>query len=423
MLYLKIENSLAMMQGQQRKNMKIIILGGGAAGFFAAIHNKKKHPKSQVMLIEKSNELLAKVKISGGGRCNVTNACFDPKLLTQHYPRGHKELLGPFHTFQPSDTMAWFKQHGVALKTEADNRVFPLSNDSQTIVDCLIKTATEMGITIVTNTTVTHIVKENEMFELSIEKEPLKRCHKLILATGSGRRGHTFAESFGHKIIAPIPSLFTFKIDDRPLHGLSGLAVATTEAWISGQKKQAQKGPLLITHWGMSGPVIIRLSAWQAKTLHESNYQTSLFVNWLPEISGDMIRERMLSMQAMHPKKGITTQSPFSEIPQRLWEYLVHKVKLGKNPGQDTWQNLYPKHIETLAQELAQSTYRVTGKGAFKDEFVTCGGVDLKEINFKTMESKLCPGLHIIGELLNIDGITGGFNFQNAWTTGFLSAE
>lgn len=403
--------------------MKIIIIGGGASGFFAAIHNKKAYPKSQVMLIEKSDELLAKVKISGGGRCNLTHACFDPKLLCQNYPRGHKELLGPFNFFQPKDTMAWFKAHGVALKTEADNRVFPLSDDSQTIVDCLVKTATSLGVTIVTNTTVSEIIKDNEMFELRIENQPLKRCHKLILATGSSRRGHSFAAAFGHTIVTPIPSLFTFKIDDKALHSLSGLAVSKTAVWLAGQKKKSQTGPLLVTHWGMSGPSIIRLSAWQASALHAANYQMPLFVNWLPDIDRDMIRERLLSMQAMHPKKGITTNSPFTEIPQRLWEYLVHKVKLGKTPGQDTWQNLYPKHIDLLVQELEQSQYMITGKGVFKDEFVTCGGVDLKEINFKTMESKLCPGLHIVGELLNIDGITGGFNFQNTWTTGFLSAQ
>lgn len=399
--------------------MKIIIIGGGAAGFFAAIHNKKKYPKSQVMLIEKSDELLAKVKISGGGRCNLTHACFDPKTLCQHYPRGHKELLGPFHRFQPSDTMAWFKAHGVALKTERDNRVFPLSDESQTIVDCLVKTATQLGITILTQTKVLEIVKETEMFALHIENEGLKRCHKLILATGSGRKGHEFAASLGHTIVPPIPSLFTFKIDDAQLHSLSGLSVAMTHVWLSGQKKNPQFGPLLITHWGMSGPSIIKTSAWQAETLHASHYQMPLFINWLPQIDRQMLRERLLSMQAAHPKKGIATDSPFSEIPQRLWAYLVHKA-LGKH---DTWQTLAPKHSDRLAQELEQSQYQITGKGAFKDEFVTCGGVSLKEINFKTMESKICPGLHIVGELLNIDGVTGGFNFQNAWTTGFLSAE
>lgn len=403
--------------------MKIIIIGGGASGFFAAIQNKKNNPKSQVMLIEKSDELLAKVKISGGGRCNVTHACFDPKQLSQHYPRGHKELLGPFHFFQPSDTIAWFKSHGVALKTERDNRVFPISDDAQTIIDCLVKTATQLGITILSKTKVLTIVKETEMFALHIENEPIKRCHKLILATGSGRKGHEFAQSMGHSIVPPIPSLFTFKIDEKALHALTGLSVATTRVWLSGQKKNPQIGPLLVTHWGMSGPSIIKTSAWHAEALHAANYQMPLFVNWLPELACPMLRERLLYMQAEHPKKGITTQSPFSEIPQRLWEYLVHKVHLGKAPGQDTWKNLAPKHIELLAQELEQSPYQITGKGVFKEEFVTCGGVSLKEINFKTMESKICPGLHIVGELLNIDGVTGGFNFQNAWTTGFLSAS
>ena len=396
---------------------RIIIVGGGAAGFFSAIHNKQNNPDSSVIIIEKSPEVLAKVKISGGGRCNVTHACFEPKKLCEHYPRGAKELLGPFHHFQPQDTIDWFESHGVPLKIEVDNRVFPQSDSSQSIIDCLVKTASELGIKLWTQCHVTHIEKNGTEFHLSLADRDIVICDKLVLATGSSRVGHGFAESLGHTIVPPIPSLFTFKINDKSLHALSGLAVEKAQVWIAGQKKAMQQGPVLVTHWGMSGPGIIKLSAWQAVLLHEQAYKVPLSVNWLPRYEGRLLAF-LTQFQVQNPKKTIAKHSPFSEIPHRLWEYLAFKAGVSM---EQTWNQLNSKQLDRLEQELNHSEYSVEGKGVFKEEFVNCGGVNLKEIHFKTMESKCCSGLHVIGELLNIDGITGGFNFQNAWTTGYLS--
>lgn len=389
----------------------IIIIGGGAAGFFSAIHNKKNNPRSKVIIIEKSPEVLSKVKISGGGRCNLTNACFDPKALTENYPRGAKELQGPMRTFGPKETIDWFESHGVPLKTEPDNRVFPVSNNSQSIIDCLSQTAQNLGIKLWTDCKVTKIAKSDQNFTLTLENKQTHTCQKLILATGSSRAGYEFAKALGHTIIPPIPSLFTFKINDSALHALSGLSVPKAQAWISGKKKQAQSGPILITHWGLSGPCIIKLSAWHARELHDQNYKTTLHINWLPEYSTDQLQKAL---------QAIPQKSPFPELPNRLWHYLLTKINITPTPPGNTPSK---KHQNKLIQELQESHHRLTGQSKFKEEFVTCGGVPLKEINFKTMESKPCSNLHIIGELLNIDGITGGFNFQNAWTTAILSSK
>ncbi len=398
----------------------ITIIGGGAAGFFSAIHNKLNAPDSRVIIIEKSSEVLAKVKISGGGRCNVTHACFDPRVLMTHYPRGGKALLGPFHRFGPQDTMAWFEAHGVPLKIEKDYRVFPVSDSSQSISDCLVNTAKQLGISIWNECAVTQISKTDTGFELLLSSGARHECHKLVLATGSSRMGHDMAKQLGHTIVPPIPSLFTLTIADPDLHARSGLSVAETEVCIATDKKHSQKGPLLITHWGMSGPSIIKLSAWKARELHALGYRVPLWVNWLPHLTSDQIRTTLSGMHAQHPKKMVVGQSPFSEIPHRLWDYLATKAT--QRP-RDCWQAFGKKQLDQLHDELRQSPYPVTGKGAFKEEFVTCGGVALNEVNFKTMESKCCPGLYLVGELLDIDGVTGGFNFQNAWTTGFLSSN
>ncbi len=399
---------------------KIVILGGGAAGFFSAIHNKKNNPNSTVVMIEKSGQVLSKVKISGGGRCNVTHACFEPKLLSENYPRGGRELLGPYHVFQSKDTIAWFEAHGVALKIESDNRVFPVSDQSQEIIDCLVRVATGLGIKIWTHAQVTDILKKDPNFCLSLADGQVLMCQKLVLATGSNPQGYVWAKQFGHTIEAPVPSLFTFRVDDPALHALSGLAVDFAQVWIAGEKKKGQKGPVLMTHWGMSGPGIIKLSAWNARSLFEAGYRTALYVNWLPHVDIDVLKERVAEFQGNHPKKGVGSQSPFFEIPTRLWAYLIEKTKVS---AQTLWKQINSKQIDRLVQELSEGVFAIAGKGTFKEEFVTCGGVSLKEVNFKTMESKVCPGLYIIGELLDIDGVTGGFNFQNAWTTGFLSGS
>ena len=397
--------------------MTCIIIGAGAAGFFSAIQHKSTHPKDEVIIIEKSKEVLAKVKISGGGRCNVTHACFEPRDLIANYPRGAKALLGPFHQFQPRDTVDWFQSRGVPLKTEADGRMFPVSDSSQSIVDCLMKEAEKLGVKLWTECAVKKIEKDSDgRFTLELANGQSHGCEKVILATGSSRSGYDFARSLGHTIVDPVPSLFTFAIKDSDLHALSGLSVAKATAWI--HKKQPQTGPLLITHWGLSGPAIIKLSAWHARDLFEQKYQMPVTINCLADWSLSDLEQRVQECRQAQPKKQISQKSPFTEIPGRLWAYFLGRS--GISPSQ-IWHDLSAKQVARLLGELRQGRFEISGKGVFKEEFVTCGGVALDEIDFKAMESKVCNGLHIVGELLDIDGVTGGFNFQNAWTTGFLA--
>ncbi len=396
----------------------LIIIGAGAAGFFSAIHNKRNNPDSTVIILEKTPNILSKVKISGGGRCNVTHACFEPKELCRFYPRGSKELLGPFYSFQCKDTMDWFESRGVPLKIEKDNRVFPYSDSSQSIIDCLVKEAEALGVQLCTSCSVEKIEKDKLGFRLSLENGDTLTCDKLILATGSSREGHRFAKSLGHKIVEPIPSLFTFKISDPSLHKRSGLSVENVEVWLGKNKKQSQSGPLLVTHWGFSGPAIIKLSAWQARTLFNTKYQEDLHIDWLPVYDKNDLLQLFIQERTDNGKKQVCKRSPHPEIAGRLWDYLCQKAGVGDVA---TWQSLNERQVETLISELKAGHFDMAGKSPFKDEFVTCGGVSLKEVNFKTMESKVCANLHLVGELLNIDGVTGGFNFQNAWTTGYLS--
>ena len=398
----------------------IVIIGAGAAGLFSAIHNKLNWPKATVIILEKSSNILAKVKISGGGRCNVTHACFDPKQLIEHYPRGKKELLGCFYKFQPQDTMNWFESEGVQLKIESDNRVFPRSNSSQTIIDCLLEKAKKLNIIIKTKMAIKSVTKQQQQFIIQIKNDTNITCNKLILATGSNPLGHNIAKHLGHSIIEPIPSLFTFKINDHNLTSLHGLSVKNTACSLNTFKKQTQYGPLLITHWGLSGPAIIKLSAIHANYLHENHYKAPLSINWLSQLTPRDIQLYLHNTRQSAPKKQLQTHCPFSTIPLRLWQYLLRKTPL--TPTQ-TWSTLTPHHLQLLTQTLTQTKLTISGKGVFKEEFVTCGGVALNEINFSTMESKCCENLHSIGECLNIDGLTGGFNFQNAWTTAFLSSK
>jgi len=396
-----------------------IVVGGGAAGFFSAIQYKEIHPEHRVLILEKSASVLEKVRISGGGRCNLTHACFDPKALCEYYPRGRRELLGPFYQFGPRETIAWFSSHGVAVKQESDGRIFPVSDSSVSIIDCLMQQAKWLGIFLWTECGVSGISKIEDGFLLTLANGDELRARSLVLATGSGRMGHSFARDLGHTIVTPVPSLFTFKIEDSMLHALSGLSVAEVSAWLDGRAKEAQQGPILITHWGVSGPCIIKLSAWQARVLYDQEYLADLSVDWLPKKSRDWLRHDFLSRQK-ESKKQLANHSPFSEIPTRLWHYLV--AGSGINT-EKTWNQLNTKEIGLLVQWLKCAVFPVKGKGAFKEEFVTCGGVSLKEVNFKTMESKVCSNLYLIGELLDIDGVTGGFNFQNAWTTAYIAAQ
>lgn len=396
--------------------MRLVVLGGGAAGFFAAIKAKTDHPDWSVLLLEKTAVLLAKVRISGGGRCNVTHACFDPKLLVQNYPRGSRELLGPFHHFQPKDTIAWFEKRGVHLKTEADGRMFPITDSSETIIQCLLREAQEQGVEIRTLQKVERIEKVQQSFHLLFADGSLLTADRLVLATGSSTQGHIFAQTLGHTIQPAVPSLFTFNVPDFPLQDLAGIAVQAVVRLP--ESKMEQTGPLLITHWGFSGPAALKLSAWGARALHACVYTTTLEIDWLPQYLSENILQEMKLLREEQPQAHLQTRCPFG-LPKALWKRLLERTpnnskKLAAYSNRDFAQ---------IVQILKQDSYAVKGKTTHKEEFVTCGGVALKEVNFKTMESRLCPGLFFAGEILDIDAVTGGFNFQNAWTTGWLAGS
>ncbi|MDX2213608.1 MAG: NAD(P)/FAD-dependent oxidoreductase [Oculatellaceae cyanobacterium bins.114] len=402
-------------------NLNVLVIGGGAAGFFGAIACAEAHPHTQVTLLEAGQAPLAKVRISGGGRCNVTHACFDPAVLVQHYPRGGKALRGAFSRFQPKDTIEWFKRRGVRLKTEADGRMFPVTNDSATIVDCLVEAAQEAGVRIKTGVTVAAIKRVGTTFVVQLKSGESIEGDRLLLATGSNVKGYEFARTLGHQIEPPVPSLFTFNVADARLRELAGVAVESVQAQflVPNQKPIEQSGAILITHWGLSGPVILRLSAWGARVLHDCRYQAVLQVNWLPQLSLSQVEQLLNEVKTTDGRKAIASYSPIS-LPRRLWQYLVDRCQIGE---EQRWADLSKKTLGQLVQVLTQCQYAIAGKGVFKEEFVTCGGVVLKEVDFKTMESRLCPGLYFAGEILDIDGITGGFNFQSAWTTGWLAGQ
>lgn len=410
--------------GSENNGLTVAVIGGGAAGFFGAIAAATANPNSQVTLYEAGPEPLAKVRISGGGRCNVTHHCFDPAQLVQNYPRGGKALRGAFSRFQPKDTVAWFARRGVKLKTEADGRMFPVTDDSATIVECLMGAARQAGVKIKTRSPVVGIEKVGNTFHLQMRgQEGYTECDRLLLATGSSPAGLRIAKSLGHHVEDSVPSLFTFNVSDKRLHQLSGVAVdpVTVRLKVAALKKPLeQTGPLLITHWGFSGPAVLKLSAWGARLLHTQRYKGELVVNWLPALSAEQIRADLQRAKREQSKKAIATFSPYSPISKRLWQYLLAQLDIDLAT---TWANISKKQINRLVQALTQGSYSVTGKGIFKDEFVTCGGVSLKAVNFKTMESRVCPGLYLAGEVLDIDGITGGFNFQSAWTTGWLAGQ
>lgn len=401
--------------------MRVLVVGGGAAGFFGAITCAEAHPQAQVILIEAGRQPLSKVRISGGGRCNVTHACFEPALLIQHYPRGGKALRGAFTRFQPRDTIAWFARHGVSLKTEADGRLFPTTDDSGTIVECLMQAAEQAGVKLWTGTPVAQVTHANQQFDLVFKSGNRVQGDRLLLATGSHPQGYHFAKALGHPIEPPVPSLFTFTIPDSELRSLAGIAVepAQVRLILPDTKPLEQTGAVLVTHWGLSGPAILKLSAWGARVLHDRHYQASLQVNWLPSLKSEAIRQALLEAKERNGRKTIASVCPFS-LPRRLWHYLISRATL---PEEERWATLSKSALNQLVQELTQGHYSVQGKGVFKDEFVTCGGVRLKDVDFKTMESRLCPGLYFAGEILDIDGVTGGFNFQSAWTTGWLAGQ
>ena len=398
------------------QNFDIIIVGGGAAGFFTAINIVEKNPKLKVAILERGNEVLSKVRVSGGGRCNVTHACFEPNELVKFYPRGEKELRGPFHQFCSGDTVEWFSNHGVELKIEDDGRMFPVSNSSQTIIDCFLEATQKLGITVLTGQSVQSIFKKDNFWKIETQTENYI-TEKLILATGSNPKMWEMLQTFGHAIVNPVPSLFTFNIKDARIKELPGVS-AVVSVKVK-DTKLTSTGPLLITHWGMSGPAILKLSAWGARILFEKNYQFTIFVNWLNDVDANDAEKILKNLKQEHAKKAVSKKSPF-DFPNRLWESLV----MASNIQEETkWADLSKIQLQNLANQLTNSSFQVNGKSTFKEEFVTAGGIDLKEINFKTMESKLHENLYFAGEIVNIDAITGGFNFQNAWTSGFIAAS
>ena len=414
---------------------QVIVVGGGAAGFFAAITCAEADPGCAVTICELTAHLLAKVKVSGGGRCNVTHACFEPRELVKRYPRGNRELIGAFHRWQPRDTVAWFESRGVTLKTEGDGRMFPITDDSGTIVDCLQNAAQKAGVIVRTHCgvkTVEHVAphaksgvingtgKQRFNFILTLTTGEVVGCDRLLLATGGNKTnaGFEFARQLGHAIEPPVPSLFTFHVKDPRLQDLSGVSVelATTSVRETGLK---ESGPLLVTHWGLSGPAVLKLSAWGARTLHDRDYKFTLVINWAPQFNLGQLVAAFEQARASNPKKQVGTWCPVG-LPLRLWEKLLIAAGL---PPTTLWTTVSGATFRALAAQVGAGEFVVNGKSTFKEEFVTCGGVRLSEVDFKTMESRLVPGLHFAGEILDIDGITGGFNFQAAWTGGWLAGQ
>jgi predicted Rossmann fold flavoprotein len=399
--------------------MIIAIIGGGAAGFFAALSAKKHFPENQVILFEKSGKVLSKVKISGGGRCNVTHACFDNKKLASYYPRGENYLRKAFEIFNAASTVDWFESRGVSLKTYPDNCIFPESNDSQTIIDCFTKEAAILGVELKLNQSITKLIAENGSFQL-ITREESFTVDRVIVTTGGQpkRSGLEWLEDLGHTVIEPVPSLFTFNMPNDPIRELMGNVVEKATVKVEGTKLMG-KGPLLVTHWGMSGPAILQLSAWGARILAEKNYQFAVLVNWLNETKEDDLRQQLEKVIEEHGAKMIGNLNPFP-MTNRLWNYLLAKAEIHHEMR---WKELGKKSTNKLVNTLLNDRYEVSGKTTFKEEFVTAGGISLSDVNFKTMESKIVPGLFFAGELLDIDGITGGFNFQAAWTTGYIAGK
>lgn len=415
----------------------IVIIGGGPAGFFAAITARETDPGQPVVLLEKSPAVLAKVKISGGGRCNTTHACFEPRDLAANYPRGQRELVGPFTRWGVAETIKWFADHKVELKTEPDGRMFPVTDSSATIVDGLIRAARDAGVEVRTGCRVETITPDpsGNGFTLGLAGNETLSADRVLLATGGktssprlpdGPRavdGYSLACGLGHSLVEPVPSLFTFRITNPLLEGLAGVSVPMAEVRLVSATKTdrslRQSGPLLITHRGLSGPAVLRLSAWGARRFHDLGYQFEISVNWLPDLAGPDLENNLQEWSRARGKQLISTGGPFP-LPRRLWTSFVASLGVADDAK---WGDLDRSTRARMVTGLTDSRLNVTGQDTFKEEFVTCGGVPLKEIDFRTMASRVCPGLHLAGEILNIDGVTGGFNFQSCWTTGYLAGR
>ena len=408
------------MSKSNQSNWDVIVVGGGPAGFFAAIRCAELNQKLRVLIIEKSSQPLGKVLISGGGRCNVTHACFDPAQLITYYPRGGMALRGAFTRFQPADTIKWFETHGVKLKAEADNRMFPITDSSKTIADILIFEAKNARVKLQFGTSLQKVEKNLKGgFKLEVREGaeffPLQ-TKKLLIATGSDSKTREIVKSLGHSIEEAVPSLFTFNVNDKRIDGLAGVSVENVTLKMD---SLTQSGPMLITHWGLSGPAVLRLSAWGARILFAKKYRSTLNVNWLGDYKLDSALEVLQRNKDWreNTRKKIAAQPAFSQIPVRLWKQLTQFI------GDKNWGDISKVEMRKLAEELTAGEFAIKGKGIFKEEFVTCGGVNLNEVDFKTMQSRIVDDLFFAGEVLDIDGITGGFNFQSSWTTGWLAGS
>jgi predicted Rossmann fold flavoprotein len=411
----------------QSNPFDLIIVGGGAAGFFAAATAARAHPGLNILILERSERPLGKVRISGGGRCNLTHACFDPQEMSASYPRGSKELRAAFEHFQPRDTMRWFEKRGVEMYTQEDGCVFPLSDDSQTIIDCLMGEAEQLGVRLYTGCGIRSLQHNEAGFRLEDKNGKVYSATKVLLAVGGGSKSaYALAAGLGHTILPPVPSLFTFSVPDPRLQGLAGivvdielsLAANPSKAWEHSKRKISVEGPLLITHWGLSGPAVLKLSAWGARDLADCGYKCGVQINWLPDETVETLLAELLAVRAAVPRQHALTHDPSARLPVRLWKSLLAGAGIQES---EAWNELSNKRLRILAEHLTRGIFHVQGKGPYKDEFVTCGGVSLKEVNFKTMESRLVSGLYFAGEFLDIDGLTGGYNFQAAWTTAWLA--
>jgi predicted Rossmann fold flavoprotein len=400
---------------------RVTVVGGGAAGFFAAITCAEARPEARVTVLERGPQFLSKVRISGGGRCNVTHACFDPRELATRYPRGERELRALFHRFQPADAVEWFEGRGVRLKTEPDGRMFPVTDSSLTIIHCLVEGARAAGVELRSGCDVVTVDRRpGGGFLVALADGARRESDFLLLATGGCRAAAAgaIAESLGHRLEPPVPSLFTFNVEIPWVRELAGVAVSDAEGSVPGTGLR-ERGPVLMTHWGLSGPVILRLSAWGARRLHALQYRFPVLVNWLPSLSAEAVTAALQAQRAATPARFVVN-TPVASVPSRLWERLV--LAAGVRP--DTrWATVSRGDQHRLVQQLTRTELPVTGKSLNKDEFVTCGGVRLGDVNLQTMESRVCPGLYFAGELLDVDGITGGFNFQAAWTTGWIAGN
>ena len=402
---------------------RIVVVGGGAAGFFAAINTKEHFPNSEVIILEATRRPLAKILVSGGGRCNVTHNLFEPRVFAKNYPRGSKEILSLFSRFQAKDMISWLKKHGVELHAEADGRMFPTTNKSETISKLFLRLQGMLKIKLSLGARVESIVQNDGQFELKIKNQESLVVDRVMIATGSSPFGHSLAKGLGHSITQLSPSLFTFKMKSPLLEGLPGTSFPSCSVKLNpeGSKhKFEQLGPVLITHWGLSGPAILKLSAFAARDLADSKYQAKLVINWLGCEKLNDVLSVLSSFKTKHPKAKLGKHQPFTLLTKRFWLSFLNFLKISE---ETLWTDLGNKTLQMITENLVRCEFKVEGKGVFKEEFVTAGGVNLKEINFKTMESKVSPGLYFAGEVLDVDGITGGFNFQNAWSGAWTVAQ